>query len=305
MRPWTADVRGPGARDRRPEPAVPSGARWGALQPIQLLAVGRLLFPLLWLVLAGLALRSALAFGVDSRLRSATWIGAALMPALVAPGGGAVDSGYAELFVTTALSGVACGMLTKDAVLVVAGTVVVALVKPEGPAYAGLHLLALAVAGLRARGLTKTALGVVAALGVVSVSALLATRRGSLPYERIPDVLLGEAANLLVVRRYGFVWILLGVLAVLPRRLVGPCPSPALGWLVLGGLSVAPAPFLLWPDVTVEHHLRSSMPRLLLHWAAPGWLLAMAWLARSGADRTERRDELDTPRDRGASTMSA
>jgi hypothetical protein len=47
---------------------------------------------------------------------------------------------------------------------------------------------------------------------------------------------------------------------------------------VLLGLATTALPFVLSPEPKFDHHLRSSLPRLLLHWVGPLWLLAAAWL---------------------------
>ena len=47
---------------------------------------------------------------------------------------------------------------------------------------------------------------------------------------------------------------------------------------VLLGLATTALAFVLSPEPEFDHHLRSSLPRLLLHWVGPLWLLAAAWL---------------------------
>ena len=47
---------------------------------------------------------------------------------------------------------------------------------------------------------------------------------------------------------------------------------------VLLGLATTALPFVLSPQPELHQHLRSSLPRLLLHWVGPLWLLAAAWL---------------------------
>lgn len=233
---------------------------------------GRGLFPLLWLVLVGLAARACATIGSGGLQRCLALLGAALMPGLVSPGGGAVDSGYAELFLCVAMTGIAGGLLTRDALLVGASVVTAGLVKPEGWPYAGALVFAL-VASMRAR----LALGMAAlCAGALGLSWLLGHLKVS--FDRLPDVLLGEVTHLFSVKRFGLAFLGLCAVASAPRRVRGRAPSPALGWFVASGLVLVPAPFLLWPALDVEHHLRSSMARLLLHWAVPAWLLAVAWL---------------------------
>ncbi len=171
---------------------------------------------------------------------------------------------------------------------------VAALVKPEGPAHAGLVVLAMLLARwprLLWPGLAIVGLGIV---GLVLAPHFTA-KAPALAFERLPEVLLREALELASVKRYGFAWVLVVALAFVPRSRIGACPTPALGWLVLGGLLLAPVPFVVWPDITVEHHLRSSMPRLLLHWAVPAWLLGTTWLRRIdelGTQSAARRETL-------------
>ncbi|MGK0157449.1 MAG: hypothetical protein ACI9SE_004430 [Neolewinella sp.] len=48
-------------------------------------------------------------------------------------------------------------------------------------------------------------------------------------------------------------------------------------------------PFVLSPEPNLEHHLRSSLTRLLLHWIGPIWLLNACWLNTVlAADDVER-----------------
>ncbi len=56
-------------------------------------------------------------------------------------------------------------------------------------------------------------------------------------------------------------------------------PEPSL-WIftALGLLSVL-GPFLLSPEADMEHHIRSSMSRLQLHWVGAAWILAGVWVA--------------------------
>ena len=233
---------------------------------------GRGLFPMLWLVLVGLAARAWATIGSGNPRRCLAWLGAALMPGLVSPGGGAVDSGYAELFLCVAMTGIACGLLTKDALLVGAGVLVAGLVKPEGWPYAGALAFALVVS-------TRARLAIwVAALGAGALGLSWSLGHLKVSFDRLPEALLGEASHLVSVKRFGLAFLGLCAVACSPRRICGPCPSPALGWFVVGGLVMVPAPLLLWPALEVEHHIRSSMGRLLLHWAVPAWLLAVAWL---------------------------
>jgi hypothetical protein len=53
---------------------------------------------------------------------------------------------------------------------------------------------------------------------------------------------------------------------------VGFARAVALGPFVAFGLLSSALPFVLSPEVDIQHHLRSSLPRLLLHWIGPAWL---------------------------------
>jgi hypothetical protein len=61
------------------------------------------------------------------------------------------------------------------------------------------------------------------------------------------------------------------VLTLLVAR--APPVVPLLSWLGLGLVAVIAA-FLLSPEPDVQHHLKSSAPRLLSHWLGVVWLCA-------------------------------
>ncbi|MCC7398174.1 MAG: hypothetical protein IT455_13990 [Planctomycetes bacterium] len=78
------------------------------------------------------------------------------------------------------------------------------------------------------------------------------------------------------VRRLHFgTTLLLPIVAtvVARRRGLSPGPTALAAFASLGVLSTA-LPFLLSPEADLDHHLRSSLPRLLLHWLGPLWLWA-------------------------------
>lgn len=65
-------------------------------------------------------------------------------------------------------------------------------------------------------------------------------------------------------------------------------PARVVAAFVVGGLSAVFGAFLLSPEEDLDHHLRSSMSRLLLHWLGPAMLLAGVWsdaLWRPAGDR--------------------
>ncbi|HEU4418893.1 MAG TPA: hypothetical protein VFT55_08130, partial [Planctomycetota bacterium] len=61
------------------------------------------------------------------------------------------------------------------------------------------------------------------------------------------------------------------VIAFALRRRGGTI-APALRTWFLLAVPVCCAPFLLAPIEDLEHHLRSTMPRLLLHWCGVMWI---------------------------------
>jgi len=56
-------------------------------------------------------------------------------------------------------------------------------------------------------------------------------------------------------------------------------PLRPLWWFAASGCCLVLAPFLASPEADLAHHLRSSMPRLLLHWVGPALLLGCACVA--------------------------
>src|SRR5262249_43381753 len=151
--------------------------------------------------------------------------------------------------------------------LLVAGGIVVLAVKPEGPFYLSALVLALLC--------RRTAVFVAALLAAIAVVVFTSGSNGG---SSLPEVVLAEAPPGLSARKFGFAFVLLAALAVSPRRLVGACPAPALGRLILFGLLVILGPFTLPDDRGLEHQVRSSMDRRLMHWAIPAALLGAAWI---------------------------
>lgn len=161
-----------------------------------------------------------------------------------------------------------------------------------GPALAvaavGAALAIAADAGLRrCRMPPRWRLALVAAAAAAAVAALQLLPAGSSlgshlapgrALERIDDLprtllALGDWAWLR--GRYGlaFVLPLLLLAATWPRCVA--MPAALWCWLALAPAVVA-LPFLLSPVGDLEHHLRSSLPRLLLHWAGVAWVVAAA-----------------------------
>jgi len=99
-----------------------------------------------------------------------------------------------------------------------------------------------------------------------------------------PAIVLGLLATAFTPRRCGALFLLLALLACTPRRgTEGGVPRALVAFTALLLLTILAA-FYLSPETDVEHHLRSSAPRLLLQLAGVGWLCAGAALApRLGA----------------------
>jgi hypothetical protein len=97
---------------------------------------------------------------------------------------------------------------------------------------------------------------------------------------RVPEVLLGLLVFALLRGAFGLTFVVPIVAAVALRRRRVADPAPALSaWLVLASPLLL-APFLLSAIDDLDHHLRSTLPRLLLHWTGAVWLWAgTAWNA--------------------------
>ncbi|GEM_PF-2752457 len=112
---------------------------------------GRILLPLEFLILLRL-LFEALADG--TRQKTLAWIGTlslALLPGFLSPGGGSVDSGYAELLLALCLLAAASALARRDIQLLIASTFLLPQAKPEGLPYLFLLLAILAFLPPRAR----------------------------------------------------------------------------------------------------------------------------------------------------------
>lgn len=128
------------------------------LQPFALAAMlqllgngGRILFPLLHMLLAALAGLAVARRGAPQGVALLAAVGVALLPALVGNGGDGVDSGYAELLMTLALSGVLAALLLDDHLLLGAAAFLLPLAKPEGTVYAAALVALTTWTGPRAR----------------------------------------------------------------------------------------------------------------------------------------------------------
>lgn len=311
---------------------------------------GRILFPLLWLLLVFLTGLTLARSGHPSRY---AWLGAAglgLMPMLVSPTSGGVDSGYGETALLLALTAAAAGIVLRDPWLLAAGCALAVWLKPEGSVYAGViagtawwhtsrplasaAVVATAVAlaawlpahtllqlgpdtAAHASSATRTALllasalaavglqprhdahgrriRIALALGLLGIAAaglvwLLADDHGALGgyatnlrelperLSRVPALLLALAQQVFAVQRFGLVFVLL-LFALWQRdRATLDGPTRTLTWLLALGLLVISVSMLLSPEEDFDHHIRSSLDRLLLQWTGPCTMCIAGWL---------------------------
>jgi len=90
----------------------------------------------------------------------------------------------------------------------------------------------------------------------------------------LPSILWGLVSHALQPRRFGLTFVLLVlVLFAWARRRSAPEHAASLVVLLGLGLATVLAAFLLAPEPDVQHHLRSSAPRLLSHWVGVVWVL--------------------------------
>lgn len=319
---------------------------------------GRALFPLVWLLLAGV---------LGSTLRRAgagatyAWLGTAaamLTPILVSPASGGIDSGYGDAFLALATTTMAAGLVRRDARWLAVGVSLAVLLKPEGLVYgaaatvvafataerrllyaaAGGWLLAaacwlplqrellhpgsgsssgwfvalalgtwIAIAAAdalarrqawssRTRAWAAVALAPVALLALPLAAAQLGAGGAMQSYlveparlvsrlADLPAIVLGLAHYALLRGGFGAAfWLLLFGLPVARCR---RAQAPLLGLLALG-LAIVLVPFLLGHQ-ELQHQLRSSLPRLLLHWLGAAMLFGTlaAATARESSASTE------------------
>lgn len=272
-------------------------------------------------------------------------VGAALTPALLGPGGGAVDSGYADATLLLATTTIAAGLLLSSPWEVALGVLLAIAAKPEGSIYAGVAAAAAFVAGRRrelvaavgagavalavwlptqrlllhrgggddgvsvailvatSAGLLAMAAGVDAwlgrtmhparwrgvacAVGAIAIAATLPWWRTLVPlgsgigiyvhggawqrgFANVPAFLLACVDQALLRGHFGATFVALVSVAVWGRR--AAVSGGGGGVFVAVGLAATALPFLLSPEPDLQHHLRSSLPRLLLHWLGPAWL---------------------------------
>lgn len=102
---------------------------------------------------------------------------------------------------------------------------------------------------------------------------------------------LGGAFHYGVARlRFGATFVLPVALVVIARIRRLTLPDHRVAAFALLGLVTTAVPFVLSPEPDLDHHLRSSMTRLLIHWVGPVWLLSIAWLDALLGPTADERD---------------
>ncbi|MCR9248219.1 MAG: hypothetical protein NXI31_24580 [bacterium] len=362
------------------DPAVYAHSRdYPVLQPL-LIALGnrtlggefgRLLFPLLYLLSTATIASTLLRARVRTEIATLAALAFAITPMLVNPTSGGADSGYGELFLTTAMLGAGAGILTRQPIQLAASLVLVVAAKPEGLLYALLPATVAFAHGDRRLcyagvlgwtigalawlpvqydlnhfgatppamlwfgicGVATLALGLVhgcerlgvtprtrqrcvlvgaplALLALPLLAGVLGSLGGTLTtyfgesdraWERLPrlfSVLLGLADHALIRLRFVFAYwaVLLAAMMLWLRRRERPTAN-ALGALLVLGAVTTFVPFLLSPEDDLEHHLRSTMSRLLLHWLGIAWLFVGWALNSAWPDRTTNNHPAGAPID--------
>lgn len=252
-------------------PAVYQAARgYPLLQPMLLQQAslwlgaqgGRILFPVLWLLLL-MAVRAPLsALGVPGRVRTLAIAGLGLVPVFTEPGHGSAESGFAELLVALLSTHAAAAILLRQPALALCIGLCLPLAKHEGT----LHLLLLVpVATLAGAGRTSLALAIgsaVALLGWIPMQTRLGMRTQPGPWLAIAAASLplaafvwGAALRSCRSHRIAVLCILLAPLlpfavapwlpaamAELPARWIAGSPT----WAAVGKVALALGEQLIW-----------------------------------------------------------
>ncbi|MBL8747821.1 MAG: hypothetical protein JNK78_01580 [Planctomycetes bacterium] len=145
-----------------------------------------------------------------------------------------------------------------------------------------------------AAGAVLAAFAVVAAFAVLPSTGgtfrayLGSAERAGQQIDRVPAIVWGFVNYGLLRGDFGLVfWFVALATATAARRRALAASAPLLAF-VAGGFTIAGAAFVLSPEADVDHHLKSSLPRLLLHWLGPALLLGCAaFAAISDRPRTD------------------
>jgi hypothetical protein len=108
-----------------------------------------------------------------------------------------------------------------------------------------------------------------------SLGSHLAPGRALARLDDLPRILLALGDWAWLRGRYGLAFVLPLLLLAATWRQRAALPAALWCWLALAP-AVIVLPFLLSPVGDLEHHLRSSLPRLLMHWAGVAWVAAAA-----------------------------
>ncbi|HEB53232.1 MAG TPA: hypothetical protein ENI87_08265 [bacterium] len=94
----------------------------------------------------------------------------------------------------------------------------------------------------------------------------------------LPDYLAAMLAYGITRLRLGLTFVVPLAALAIARARRAPLAAGGVGAFLGFGLVSTALPFVLSPEPDLQHHLRSSLPRLLLHWIGPAWLLTAALL---------------------------
>lgn len=92
---------------------------------------------------------------------------------------------------------------------------------------------------------------------------------------RLPAIVAGIAEFALLRGAFGLTWLLPPVAALCVRRAGARPASGPLGTLLVLLVPLWFAPFFLSPIADLDHHLRSTLPRLLIHATGAAWLFTV------------------------------
>jgi len=111
--------------------------------------------------------------------------------------------------------------------------------------------------------------------------------------QRLPLIALGAIGYAMPPGSFALAFAapVVAAIAILSQR--RPLPARVVAAFAVGGLAAVVGAFVLSPEEDLDHHLRSSMSRLLLHWLGPAMLLAGVWsdaLWRPVGDRPVAED---------------